>query len=155
MTEFIPIGRISFMLFSDDSINFSASFPVHFCIFPSAYEKSAAFFHPDHPFSEIFSLRRNNFSCLFPSGTEKFFISFPYFLCFSWIFSKEKSAFFSMNFPCGWSIFPFLGEYFRIFFVSSDKEFHPSRIFFVPSGRNFHLSGFFLHGSDARAPARA
>ena len=43
MTEFIPIGRISFMLFSDDSINFSASFPVHFCIFPSAYEKSAAF----------------------------------------------------------------------------------------------------------------
>ena len=44
MTEFIPIGRISFMLFSDDSINFSASFPVHFCIFPSAYEKSAAFF---------------------------------------------------------------------------------------------------------------
>ena len=43
MTEFIPIDRISFMLFSDDSINFSASFPVDFCIFPSAYEKSAAF----------------------------------------------------------------------------------------------------------------
>ena len=155
-------GNVSFLfssgyfhIFSDASADFSVLPRILFCIFPSAYEKSAAFFHPDHPFSEIFSLRRNNFSCLFPSGTEKFFISFPYFLCFSWIFSKEKSAFFSMNFPCGWSIFPFLGEYFRIFFVSSDKEFHPSRIFFVPSGRNFHLSGFFLHGSDARAPARA
>ena len=32
-----------------------------------------------------------------------------------------------MNFPCGRTFFPFLGEYFRIFFVSSDKEFHPSR----------------------------
>ena len=82
-----------FMLFSDDSINFSASFPVLFCIFPSACEKNLLLFHPDHPFFEIFSLRRNNFSCLFPSGTEKFFISFPYFLRFSWIFSKEKSAF--------------------------------------------------------------
>ena len=205
MTEFIPIGRISFMLFSDDSINFSASFPVHFCIFPSAYEKSAAFSIRIIRFlrffrfvgiiflaffmwswenflsvSIIFLLSRNffkrkicfflflssgfqaclswqsgYFSSFFRGETEKFFCPFRYFLRFSWIFSKEKSAFFSMNFPCGWSIFPFLGEYFRIFFVSSDKEFHPSRIFFVPSGRNFHLSGFFLHGSDARAPARA
>ena len=205
MIEFIPIGRISFMLFSDDSINFSASFPVHFCIFPSAYEKSAAFSIRIIRFlrffrfvgiifpaffmwswenflsvSIIFLLSRNffkrkicfflflssgfqaclswqsgYFSSFFRGETEKFFCPFRYFLRFSWIFSKEKSAFFSMNFPCGWSIFPFLGEYFRIFFVSSDKEFHPSRIFFVPSGRNFHLSGSFLHEPNARAPARA
>ena len=205
-------GNVSFLfssgyfhIFSDASADFSVLPRILFCIFPSAYEKSAAFFHPDHPFSEIFSLRRDNFSCLFmwswenflsvsiifllsrnffkrkicfflflssgfqaclswQSGyfssffrgeTEKFFCPFRYFLRFSWIFSKEKSAFFSMNFPCGWSIFPFLGEYFRIFFVSSDKEFHPSRIFFVPSGRNFHLSGSFLHEPNARAPARA
>ena len=32
-----------------------------------------------------------------------------------------------MNFPSGRTFFPFLGKYFRIFFVSSDKEFHPSR----------------------------
>ena len=205
MTEFIPIGRISFMLFSDDSINFSASFPVHFCIFPSAYEKSAAFSIRIIRFlrffrfvgiifpaffmwswenflsvSIIFLLSRNffkrkicfflflssgfqaclswqsgYFSSFFRGETEKFFCPFRYFLRFSWIFSKEKSAFFSMNFPCGWSIFPFLGEYFRIFFVSSDKEFHPSRIFFVPSGRNFHLSGSFLHEPNAREPAHA
>ena len=205
-------GNVSFLfssgyfhIFSDASADFSVLPRILFCIFPSAYEKSAAFFHPDHPFSEIFSLRRDNFSCLFmwswenflsvsiifllsrnffkrkicfflflssgfqaclswQSGyfssffrgeTEKFFCPFRYFLRFSWIFSKEKSAFFSMNFPCGWSIFPFLGEYFRIFFVSSDKEFHPSRIFFVPSGRNFHRSGSFSHEPDSRAPARA
>ena len=34
-------------------------------------------------FLRLFSLRRNNFSGLFPCETEKFFISFPYFLCFS------------------------------------------------------------------------
>ena len=54
MTEFIPIGRIFFMLFSYDSINFSASFPVFFCIFPPACEKNGCFFHPDYPFFETF-----------------------------------------------------------------------------------------------------
>ena len=42
-------------------------------------KKSAAFFHPDHPFSEIFSLRRNNFSCLFPTGERNFSPSFHHF----------------------------------------------------------------------------
>ena len=205
-------GNVSFLfssgyfhIFSDAPADFSVLPRILFCIFPSAYEKSAAFSIRIIRFlrffrfvgiifpaffmwswenflsvSIIFLLSRNffkrkicfflflssgfqaclswqsgYFSSFFRGETEKFFCPFRYFLCFSWIFSKEKSAFFSMNFPCGWSIFPFLGEYFRIFFVSSDKEFHPSRIFFVPSGRNFHLSGFFLHGSDARAPARA
>ena len=144
------------------------------------------FFHPDHPFSEIFSLRRNNFSCLFPSGTEKFFCPFRYFLLswnffkrkirffrfplpsfrhfflaigiifmffpvqgkkffspfssfsyFSRGFSKEKSLFPGMNFPSERTFFPFLGEYFRIFFVSSDKESHPSRGIFRPIRQEF------------------
>ena len=148
MIEFIPIGRISFMLFSDDSINFSAFFPVLFCIFPSACEKSAAFFYPDHPFSEIFSLRRNNFSSLFPSGTEKFFCPFRYFLRFSWIFSKEKSLFSGMNFRSERTFFPFLGEYFQIFFVSSDKEFHPSRGIFRSIRQEF--SPFRLFSTRSR-----
>ena len=80
---FILFSSGYFHIFSDASADFSVLPRILFCIFPSAYEKSAAFFHPDHPFSEIFSLRRDNFSCLFPSGTEKFFILFPYFLRFS------------------------------------------------------------------------
>ena len=95
------------------------------------------FFHPDHPFSEIFSLRRDNFSCLFPSGTEKFFILFPYFLRFSWIFSKEKSLFSEMNFPSDRIFSPFSGSHFR----SIRQEFSPFRL--------------FLHEPDARAPARS
>ena len=59
-----------------------ASHPfLHF--FRPLAKNNLLFFHPDHPFSEIFSLRRNNFSCLFPSGTEKFFCPFRYFLRFS------------------------------------------------------------------------
>ena len=72
---------------------FFSFFSPFFSAFFVRLQKNLLLFHPDHPFFEIFSLHRNNFSCLFPSGTEKFFISFPYFLCFSWIFSKEKSAF--------------------------------------------------------------
>ena len=111
MTEFILIGRIFFMLFSYDSINFSASFPVLFCIFPSACEKNLLLFHPDHPFFEIFSLRRNNFSCLFPSGTEKFFSPFSSFSYFSRDFPAEKSSFSGMNFPSGRIFFHLSGSF--------------------------------------------
>ena len=166
MIEFIPIGRIFFMLFSDDSINFSASFPVHFCIFPSAYEKSAAFSIRIIRFlrffrfvgiifpaffmwswenflsvSIIFLLSRNffkrkicfflflssgfqaclswqsgYFSSFFRGETEKFFSPFSSFSHFFRGFSKEKSSFSGMNFPSERIFFPFLGEYFRIFF---------------------------------------
>ena len=53
-----------------------------------------------------------------------------------------------MNFPCGWSIFPFLGEYFQIFFVSSDKEFHPSRGIFRSIRQEF--SPFRLFSTRSR-----
>ena len=106
-------------------------------------------------FQACLSWQSGYFSSFFRGETEKFFSPFSSFSHFFRGFSKEKSSFSGMNFPSERIFFPFLGEYFRIFFVSSDKEFHPSRIFFVPSGRNFHLSGFFLHGSDAREPAHA
>ena len=63
----------------------------------------------------------------FPVQGKKFFFPFSSFSYFSRGFSKEKSTFSGMNFPSERTFFPFLGEYFRIFFVSSDKEFHPSR----------------------------
>ena len=63
----------------------------------------------------------------FPVQGKKFFSPFSSFLRFFRGFSKEKSSFSGMNFPSERIFFPFLGEYFRIFFVSSDKEFHPSR----------------------------
>ena len=93
-----------------------------------------------------FRLRKN--LLFFPCETEKFFCPFRYFLRFSWIFSKEKSALFSMNFPCGWTIFPFLVESFQIFPIPSGNDFHAFGIF-------FYLSGSFSYGPDARAPARA
>ena len=58
---------------------------------------------------------------------KKFFSPFSSFSRFFWNFPAEKSSFSGMNFPSERTFFPFLGEYFRIFFVSSDKEFHPSR----------------------------
>ena len=151
-----PSGYASFLfssgyfhIFSDAPADFSVLPRILFCIFFVRLQKIiCCFFIRIIRFLRPFSLRRNNFSCLFPSGTEKFFISFPYFLCFSWIFSKEKSAFFSMNFPCGWTIFPFLVESFQIFSIPSGNDFHVFGIF-------FHLSGSFLHGPDARALARA
>ena len=60
-----------------------------------------------------------------------------------------------MNFPCGWSIFPFLGEYFRIFFVSSDKEFHPSRGIFRSIRQEFSpFRIFFARFRRARTCTR-
>ena len=150
MIEFIPIGRIFFMLFSDDSINFSASFPVFFCIFPSVCKKICCFFssgssvfwdlfrfvgiifpafflcrvrnfsvcfHNFFAFLELFwkknplfllsvtqfrtclSWQSGYFSSFFRGETEKFFHFVPVSLCFSWIFSKEKSAFFAFHYP--------------------------------------------------------
>ena len=86
-------GNVSFLfssgyfhIFSDASADFSVLPRILFCIFPSAYEKSAAFFHPDHPFSEIFSLRRNNFSCLFYVELRKFSVCFHNFFAFLKLF---------------------------------------------------------------------
>ena len=94
-------GNVSFLfssgyfhIFSDASADFSVLSRILFCIFPSAYEKSAAFFHPDHPFSEIFSLRRDNFSCLFYVELRKFSVCFHNFFAFSELFQKKNLLFF-------------------------------------------------------------
>ena len=56
-------------------------------------KKSAAFFHPDHPFSEIFSLRRNNFSCPFYVELRKFSVCFHNFFAFLKLFWKKNPLF--------------------------------------------------------------
>jgi hypothetical protein len=91
----------------------------------------------------------------FPVQGKKFFFPFSSFSYFSRDFPAEKSAFSGMNFPSGRTFFPFLREYFRIFSCHPIKNSILPEIFSAPSGRNFHLSGSFLHGPDARAPARA
>ena len=53
-----------------------------------------------------------------------------------------------MNFRSERTFFPFLGEYFQIFFVSSDKEFHPSRGIFRSIRQEF--SPFRLFSARSR-----
>ena len=110
MTEFIPIGRISFMLFSDDSINFSASFPVHFCIFPSAYEKSAAF-----------SMRN-----------WEIFLPVSIFFALLLNFFKRKIRFFQHEFPLRMNHFSFSRGVFSDFFPSIRQWFSCFRDIFSP-----------------------
>ena len=112
-------GNVSFLfssgyfhIFSDASADFSVLPRILFCIFPSAYEKSAAFFHPDHPFSEIFSLRRDNFSCLFMWSWENF-LSVSIIFLLSRNFFKRKICFFFVS-VIGFSGMSFLT--IRIFF---------------------------------------
>ena len=130
-------GNVSFLfssgyfhIFSDASADFSVLPRILFCIFPSAYEKSAAFFHPDHPFSEIFSLRRNNFSCLFPSETEKFSISSPYFYASPEFFQK-KNPLFGVSITQFRTCFSWQSGYFSSFFVGNWEIFLPVSIFFA------------------------
>ena len=93
MTEFIPIGRISFMLFSDDSINFSASFPVHFCIFPSAYEKSAAFSIRIIRFLRFFRFVGIIFLAFSRAKLRNFSPRFHHFRTFSGAFQRKNPHF--------------------------------------------------------------
>ena len=92
----------------------------------------------------------------FPVQGKKFFCPFSSFSHFFRDFPAEKSAFSGMDFPSERTFFPFLGEYFRIFFSCHPiKNSILPEVFSAPSGRNFHLSGSFLHEPDARALARA
>ena len=128
-----PSGYASFLfssgyfhIFSDAPADFSVLPRILFCIFFVRLQKIiCCFFIRIIRFLRPFSLRRNNFSCLFPSGTEKFFISFPYFLCFSWIFSKEKSAFFGSHYPVSDMFFLVIGIIFMFFPVQGKKFFSP------------------------------
>lgn len=128
---FILFSSGYFHIFSDTTADFSVLSRILFCIFPSVCKKICCFFFIRIVrFLRPFSLRRNNFSCLFPSGTEKFFISFPYFLCFSWIFSKEKSAF-SLSITQFQTFFPCRRDNFHVFFRAGKEIFLPVFIIFA------------------------
>ena len=95
MIEFIPIGRIFFMLFSDDSINFSASFPRSFLHFS-------------------FRLRKN--LLLFPCETEKFFHLIPVFCMLLLNIFKGKILIFRNEFSVRTNIFSLPRGVFPDFF---------------------------------------
>ena len=123
-------GNVSFLfssgyfhIFSDASADFSVLPRILFCIFPSAYEKSAAFFHPDHPFSEIFSLRRDNFSCLFYVELRKFSVCFHNFFAFSELFQKKNLLFFCFCHRVFRHVFPDNPDIFQVFFVGKLRNF--------------------------------
>ena len=131
-------GNVSFLfssgyfhIFSDASADFSVLPRILFCIFPSAYEKSAAFFHPDHPFSEIFSLRRDNFSCLFMWSWENF-LSVSIIFLLSRNFFKRKICFFFVS-VIGFSGMSFLTIriFFKFFSWGNWEIFLPVSIFFA------------------------
>ena len=123
---FILFSSGYFHIFSDATADFSVLSRILFCIFPFVCKKICCFFFIRIVrFLRPFSLRRNNFSCLSPSGTEKFFISFPYFLRSSWIFSKEKSAFFAFHYPVSDMFFLVIGIIFMFFPVQGKKFFFP------------------------------
>ena len=91
----------------------------------------------------------------FPDRGKKFFSQFSSFSHFFRDFPAEKSSFSGMNFPSERIFFPFLGEYFRIFFVSSDKEFHPSRGIFRSIRHEFSpFRVFFARTRRARTCTR-
>ncbi len=125
MTEFIPIGRIFFMLFSYDSINFSASFPVLFCIFPSACEKICCFFiriirffrFPLPSFGHVFPCYRDNFHVFCRAGKEIILPVFIIFVLFPGLF-KGKIRIFRNEF----SVRPDIFSPFRLFFVRPDAR---------------------------------
>ena len=166
MIEFIPIGRIFFMLFSDDSINFSASFPVFFCIFPSVCKKICCFFSSGSSvfwdlfrfvgiiFPAFFLCRVRNFSVCFHNFfafLELFWKKNPLFLflssgfqaCLSWQ-SGYFSSFFRgklRNFSARFDIFCASPEFFQ----KKNPHFpawifRPNEHFFPSSGS---ISGFF------------
>ena len=91
----------------------------------------------------------------FPDRGKKFFSQFSSFSHFFRDFPAGKSAFSGMNFPSERTFFPFLGEYFRIFFVSSDKEFHPSGNLFRSIRQEFSpFRVFFARSRRARTCTR-
>ena len=129
-------GNVSFLfssgyfhIFSDASADFSVLPRILFCIFPSAYEKSAAFFHPDHPFSEIFSLRRNNFSCLFYVELRKFSVCFHNFFAFSELFQKKNLLFFVSVIGFSGMSFLTIRIFFKFFSWGNWEIFLPVSIF--------------------------
>ena len=81
------------------------------------------FFHPDHPFSEIFSLRRDNFSCLFYVELRKFSVCFHNFFAFSELFQKKNLLFFCFCHRVFRHVFPDNPDIFQVFFVGKLRNF--------------------------------
>ena len=128
MIEFIPIGRIFFMLFSDDSINFSASFPVHFCIFPSAYEKSAAFSIRIIRFLRFFRF----VGIIFLAFSRAKLRNFPFrprIFMLLLNFFKRKIRFLGFPSPNFGHVFPDNPDIFQVFSWETEKFFCPFRYF--------------------------
>ena len=136
MIEFIPIGRIFFMLFSDDSINFSASFPVHFCIFPSAYEKSAAFSIRIIRFLRFFRFVGIIFPAFFMWSWENF-LSVSIIFLLSWNFFKRRICFILFLSSVFRHVFPDNPDIFQVFFVGKLRNFSISSPYFYASPEFF------------------
>ena len=137
MTEFIPIGRISFMLFSDDSINFSASFPVHFCIFPSAYEKSAAFSIRIIRFLRFFRFVGIIFLAFSRAELRNFSSHSRIFYASPEFFQKKNPLFSAWISLADDPFFLFSGSIFRFF------PFHPIKNSILPEYFSSHPAGIF------------
>ena len=106
-----------------------ASHPfLHF--FRPLAKNNLLFFHPDHPFSEIFSLRRNNFSCLFYVELRKFSVSFDIFYASPEFFQK-KNPLFSLSITQFQTFFPCHRDNFHVFSRAGKEIFLPVFIIFV------------------------
>ena len=143
MTEFIPIGRIFFMPFSYDSINFSASFPVLFCIFLSACEKICCFFIRIIRFLRFFRF----VGIIFPAFSRaelRNFSSHSRIFCASPEFFQKKNPLFRFPLPSFGHVFPRHRDNFHVFFRAGKEIFLPVFIIFalLPglSGRKILIS---------------
>ena len=137
MIEFIPIGRIFFMLFSDDSINFSASFPVFFCIFPSVCKKICCFFSSGSSvFWDLFRFVGIIFPAFFLCRVRNFSVCFHNFFAFLELFWK-KNPLFCFPLPNFGHVFPDNPDIFQVFFVGKLRNFSISSPYFYASPEFF------------------
>ena len=79
--------------------NFSVCFHNFFAFLELFWKKNPLFSLSVTQFRTCLSWQSGYFSSFFRGETEKFFHFVPVSLCFSWIFSKEKSAFFAFRYP--------------------------------------------------------
>ena len=102
-----------------------------FLHFSFRLRKICCFFHPDHPFSEIFSLRRNNFSCLFYVELRKFSVCFHNFFAFSELFQKKNLLFFVSVIGFSGMSFLTIRIFFKFFSWGNWEIFLPVFIIFA------------------------
>ena len=110
---------------------FFSFFSRAFLYFSFRLRKICCFFHPDHPFSEIFSLRRNNFSCLFYVELRKFSVCFHNFFAFSELFQKKNLLFFVSVIGFSGMSFLTIRIFFKFFSWGNWEIFLPVFIIFA------------------------